>query len=290
MSAPHYQKLAVIFGSNYYGQNELHGCINDANDVKNFLLTRRGFDDSNVLTLYDKEMTRRNMLKALTDLAAQTHAIAKRNEIPAAFLYYSGHGVQVPDPNNIESSKAAEALVPWDFEKADLLLDQELFTHFIKRLNPATELFIFTDCCNSGTNFNLEYNGMARAYRDNDVDSRVIGLSGCSDIQTSAEVNGHGIATAAFIKAMEKPEKIAAIDNFRKVMADVSISGHRQTPQVSVSNAKLLHGRLFDWLLVDEGTKQISQKELQQLAKQHKRKLFIEWVGRGFRQLTGQHA
>ena len=290
MSTPRYQKLAVIFGCDYYGQNALHGCINDANAIKEFLLTKRGFDASNVRTVYDKKMTRRTIFKTLEELAAQTKAIAKRGYVPAVFLYYSGHGIQVPDSKNIESDGSAEALVPYDFEKSDLVVDHELYDRFIKKLNASTELFIFTDCCNSGTNFNLAYNGMERAYKNHDVPANIIGLSGCSDTQTSAEVSGRGLATVAFVNAMEKPAKIASLANFRKVMADVSIPGHVQTPQVSVSKEELVNGQLFNWLLQDNHEAQIPQRELHRLAKEHKRKLFIEWVGNGFRQLTGQQA
>ena len=288
MSTPRYQKIAVIFGCNYYGQNSLYGCINDANDIKRFLLQKRGFEASNVLTVYDKKMTRNNMFKTLEQLALQTLAIAKRGEVPAVFLYYSGHGVQVPDTKNIESDGSAEALVPYDFEKGQLVVDYELFDRFIKKLSPTTELFIFTDCCNSGTNFNLEYNGMSRAYNNNDVSANVIGLSGCSDSQTSAEVSGRGVATQLFVKTMET-NRIASISDFRKAMSDVSMPGHIQTPQVSVSKESLLNGQLFSWLVQDTKQKQLTQGELQRLTRQHKRTLIIEWVGQGLRQLTGRH-
>ena len=267
MSAPSYQKLALIFGCDYYGANKLHGCINDANDIKNFLLSERGFDASNVITVYDKKMTRNNMLKHLEELAAETHAIVENNKVPAVFLYYSGHGVQVPDTLKIEADGAAEALVPYDFEKSDLILDHELFDRFIKKLHAETDLFLFTDCCNSGTNFNLAYTGLARAYEGHAVDADVIGLSGCSDDQTSAEIEGHGLATAAFLKAMRDPRQIASMDKFRRAMADVSIPGHVQTPQVSVSKEGLLRGQLFSWLLVDDGTRQLTHKELKRLVK-----------------------
>ena len=290
MSTPRYQKLAVIFGCNYYGQNSLHGCINDANAIKEFLISKRGFEPSNVLTVYDKKMTRRTMFKTLEDLSSQTFAIAKREMVPAVFLYYSGHGVQVPDRKNIESDGAAEALVPYDFEKSELIVDHELFDRFIKKLHPASELFLFTDCCNSGTNFNLAYNGMSRAYENHDIAVNVIGLSGCSDTQTSAEISGRGLATMAFIKSMERPAKVANIADFRKAMADVSIPGHLQTPQVSVSNKKLVTGKLFNWLIEDKREAQLSQRELQRLAKQHKHRFFIDWVGQGLLQLTGRRS
>jgi Caspase domain len=273
-----YQKSAVIFGSDYYGQNALKGCINDANDIKKFLLRERGFDASNVTTLYNNKMTRKAMLQALDELAARTHIVAKQNKKPAVFFYYSGHGVQVPDTRGIESEGMAEAIVPYDFAKSELIKDYELFERFIQKLNAQTELFIFTDCCNSGTNFNLAYNGLARAYRANEVDADVIGLSGCSDEQTSAEVSGHGLATALFLKVMKTPEQVATMDAFRQAMADVSINGHRQTPQVSVSNAGLVKGSLYHWLLEDDETPQIPKRELQRLLKREKPSFLCEWL------------
>ena len=288
MSTPTYQKIAVIFGCNYYGQQALQGAINDANEIKKFLLQNRGFQESNVLTVYDKKMTRNNMFKTLEELAAQTHVIAERSVTPAVFLYYSGHGTQVPDTKNIEEDGKSEALVPYDFEKVPLVLDHELFDRFIKKLHPTTELFLFTDTCNSGTNFNLAYNGMSKAYTDNEVEAEIIGLSGSSDPQTSAEVSGRGLATVRFIEVMEDSAKIAALKDFRRAMADVSIPGHVQTPQVSVSKQSLLNDRLFTWLLQDTGEAQLSQRKLRQLTKRQRRSRFFEQLGQSIRQLTGK--
>lgn len=269
-AVPQYQKLAVIFGCNYFGQNQLHGCINDANNIKKFLIDERGFDASNVHTIYNNKMVKKNMWKYLNFIVAQTQAIAQTGHTPAVFLYYSGHGTQIPDTRDVEKNRTADALVPWDFDSGNLLVDEDLFQRFIKKLDPKTQLFIFTDCCFSGSNFNLEYNGLTAKYKDHDIPASVVELAGCSDTQTSAEISGHGVATQAFLSLMKTPNKIATMNAFRKEIGNVSIPSHLQTPQVSVSHPSLVNSQLYFWLLQNENTQQLNRRAIDRLVRKNK--------------------
>ena len=262
------QKLALIMSSDYYGENQLAGCINDAEDIVAFLERELLFDPSNITKLYDEKMTRKGMLKELGRLADQALAITRTGRTPALFLYYSGHGTQTTDDLKIEEDQQAEALVPWDFDTAELVKDYEVYRTLIGKLPANAQLFVFTDCCNSGTNLNLKYSGIHEVYQRNTTDASVIGLSGCSDSQTSAETNGHGVATQAFLKLM-KSKKIQTIPELRVAMSDVSIPFHQQTPEVSVSRREMIYAPLFPWML-GNNDEQNTQKQLRRLVMKHK--------------------
>lgn len=259
------QKNAVILSCNYSGRNQLYGCINDGNNIKKMLIERLGFDASNVKTLYDKQMTVQGIWSALDEMVAQSNTIAQSGKIPTMFLYYSGHGVLVADKNKDEGrGKSDGAIVPWDYGRSGFIIDDQLNARFIKKLNPATELFILPDCCYSGSNFDLEYTSITRELSKDEklrvTVPKIIQLSGCRDDQTSAEVAGYGVATSAFINSTKKFSLPAlTVAEFQKVMADVSTRTHKQQPQVSYSRPEMKEQPIFDWLIDNVGGQQVKQ-------------------------------
>jgi hypothetical protein len=254
-----YQKFALLFGCDYPGTPfELSGCVNDANNVKSFLIEKRGFDLENIQTIYNQQMTKARMASELRTFALKTHVVAGTGKIPTGVLGYSGHGIRVSQngnarkiqPHGVNDSDGDEGLVPYDVQTTGIFLDDDLFTNFIKRLHPTTQLFILTDCCNSGTNFDLAYEGTLLTNTRSSVDAKVIQLAAYTDPQFAMEINGHGVLTTKFLQLIG-PE-VEHLSTFRKVMADVSVPGNPQNPQVSISNASLLNGNLFPWLVRNE--------------------------------------
>src|SRR5450631_2121239 len=67
----------------------LSGCKNDADLVKEVIISRFGFPEKNVVEILNTDATRDNILKYMEDLLANS----KKNDI--AFIYYAGHGSQV---------------------------------------------------------------------------------------------------------------------------------------------------------------------------------------------------
>lgn len=242
-----YQKFALILGCNYYGSHKLYGCINDALNIRKFLMERRAFEEDSITTLFDKQMTYKNIWSSLEDLIVKSQIVVKQGKIPAIFLYYSGHGTRLDDVGEGEGDNrdGNEALIPYDFASAGYIIDDDLNRKFLARLPISTEIFIFTDCCNSGTNFDLPYLISATRSMDRTVIADVVSLAGCQDSQTSAELGGEGVATGKFLSVIDKvttPKELAV------KMADVSIWSHRQNPQVSTSNTELITKPLFHWL------------------------------------------
>lgn len=88
-------KRALLVGCNYPGTKvELHGCANDARRMHRTLVTRFGFDESDILMMLDNDPstpqpTGANIRSSLAKLA--------RGVRPGDVLvfHYSGHGTQV---------------------------------------------------------------------------------------------------------------------------------------------------------------------------------------------------
>ena len=113
----HGDRRAVLIGINYHGQDgELSGCINDAKNIKKYLMDVHGFLEDDIVCLFDdgyhRAPTRANITAALRDLAADSYAG------DVAFVHYSGHGGFVEDDDGDEDDGYDETMIPVDFERA----------------------------------------------------------------------------------------------------------------------------------------------------------------------------
>lgn len=91
------RKKALIIGINYYGTNhELSGCINDAMNVRNFLVTDRGFSPSShdMVIMTDTPENRGTPFypTGANMLAAFQWLTSYNNPGDIVWLSYSGHG------------------------------------------------------------------------------------------------------------------------------------------------------------------------------------------------------
>jgi hypothetical protein len=96
-------KKALLIGINYAGtQNELYGCINDVNCVKE-RISKNGFTNINIMTdLTNKKATRDNILLEFKNLLSNSQAG------DLLFFLYSGHGSYTLDRNNDENRTSEE--------------------------------------------------------------------------------------------------------------------------------------------------------------------------------------
>ena len=202
---------ALIIGINYLNtQNELYGCINDANHLKSYLTNKYNFTDNNLCLLTDTTIvkpTKQNILKKYKDLLVN----AKSGE--KIFFTYSGHGSFQTDLNNDENDKRDELLITLDNEA---ISDDELKAIIDESLPDGVTLFIIFDCCHSGTLMDLKYNylcGNESAIEDlvinekiSETKSNVFLISGCFDEETSADAfidnKFQGALTWCFLKTL----------------------------------------------------------------------------------------
>jgi metacaspase-1 len=134
-------RFALCIGINNYPgtQNDLSGCVNDANDWAEELRTR-AFE---VKTLIDSQATKANIMHEIQGM------LEKAGHGDQAVVTYSGHGTWEVDLDGDEPDQRDEALCPWDMA-AGPLLDDDLFDLFAGRAR-GTRLVFLSDSCHSGT-------------------------------------------------------------------------------------------------------------------------------------------
>ena len=135
-------KKALCIGINDYPgtQNDLSGCVNDANDWA-AALAARGFA---VTKLIDAQATKAAMVSAISGLVG---GAAKGDSV---VITYSGHGTWVPDQNGDEPDGRDEGLCPWDIGSGKVLLDDEIAVLFAHRA-AGVRVLLISDSCHSGS-------------------------------------------------------------------------------------------------------------------------------------------
>jgi hypothetical protein len=127
--------------------SDLRGAVNDANNMKEILVSRFAFDRNNIRTLFNEQATREQILAAI-----ETYIIENPKEGDEVFFYYAGHGSQVPNSLSDEANKMDETLVPTDaFFGAPDIRDKELRKLFNKALDKGVRLTLVFDSCHSGS-------------------------------------------------------------------------------------------------------------------------------------------
>lgn len=235
-------KIALIIATNYPNtNNQLNGCINDANNIHAFLLTI-GFAQNEIIMITDEYDTiegrapiRQNIELALVDIARRTHA---ENGPNLVWVSYSGHGAYQFDNSGDETDGRDEVLCPRDCDTAGMISDDWIKAQFIMQLAPQCTMIGLFDCCHSGTICDLPYTYNRKIAADKRPifggtniavpAARAYTISGCRDSQTSADAyiasKYSGAMTWAFLQVMKDPANrhlnlMKITDKMRKLLA-----------------------------------------------------------------------
>ena len=232
-------KNALLVGINYIKtSNELFGCINDTNSIKE-RIEKNGFNNINCITdLTSKKPTRNNILLELKNL------LVNSKEGDFLIFFYSGHGSYTMDRNNDEPDGRDETLIPCDLKP---ILDDELKQIIQTNLKTNVTLFAMFDACFSGTVLDLKYQYLDSLNYDNytensktlETSGNVFMISGCTDRQTSADATfnnkANGALTWALLEALNKnTNETISWRELIKAMRDLLKKyGFSQLPQFS---------------------------------------------------------
>jgi hypothetical protein len=230
-------KKALLVGINYTGtSNELFGCINDVNSIKERISTN-GFTSINTITDFTtKKPTRDNILSEFRNLLinSQTGDLL--------FFLYSGHGSYVLDRNGDEADGYDELIVSSDLKG---ISDDEFKTIIQQNLKQDVTLFAMFDSCFSGTMLDLRYQYMDSLnydkYTENDKQAVTVGnvfmISGCADNQTSADSVFNNKANGALTWSLLECLKQKPNDSWRELVKNMRdilrTSKFDQIPQFS---------------------------------------------------------
>jgi len=156
------RKKALLIGINYYGTKyQLAGCINDAMNMREYLIRERGFSPSHhdMVVMTDAPENRNTSFEptGVNIVHAMEWLVSYNNAGDSVFLAYSGHGAQVPDPDGDRESGFDDTICPVDFQVNGQLDSDRLHKILVSPMNPRARLTVVFDCCHSGSAIELPY-------------------------------------------------------------------------------------------------------------------------------------
>jgi metacaspase-1 len=137
---------ALLVGINKYPDAPLDGCVNDIEDMANFLVDQCHYKEKEIRLITDKRATT-SAIKVR--LAWLTRDLKAGDRI---FFHYSGHGAQVPTRNpEGEVDGLDEVICPVDFDWEDnhMIRDKE-FAKLFADVPSGVEFIWISDSCHSG--------------------------------------------------------------------------------------------------------------------------------------------
>ncbi|XVF82590.1 hypothetical protein PTKIN_Ptkin16aG0061700 [Pterospermum kingtungense] len=194
------KRLAVLVGCNYPStQFRLRGCINDVVDMRQLLLERFGFDDSDVKILIDEPVPAAysnftTVIPTGANIKAELNWMVNQAEVgDVLFFYFSGHGTVLASLDPGHAYMEHEAIVPCDL---NLITDMDL-RQLISRLPKGAH---FTILSVPVTVISTPTRGFTEV-----TGHEGILLSGCQENEISADVVGFdGKAYGAFTNALQQ--------------------------------------------------------------------------------------
>lgn len=145
---------ALLIGIDEYPDpiSSLYGCVNDIEDIKDYLQSRKGVpeDRLHLRTLKNKEATRENVIKGFRE------HLCNAQKDDTVLFYYSGHGSQELAPEefrHLEPDRLNETLVCYDSrtEGGWGLADKELAQLIAEVSEKKPHICIILDSCHSGS-------------------------------------------------------------------------------------------------------------------------------------------
>lgn len=179
-------RKALVVGIDYYGNdNNLNGCVNDANAVKSVL--ERNSDGTKNFEVNLLTATSISSAIKKSELKKQIQELFKDNNDEIALFYYSGHGYVDNTGGQLLASDYDD--IEDGFSMNDLLT--------ISNQSPAKNKIIILDCCHSGClGDSPDCGSVATLHEGTTI------LTASSDTQYAMEENGSGVFTKLFVDAM----------------------------------------------------------------------------------------
>lgn len=152
------KKKALCIGINYIGQKEqLLGCINDANNLKRFLIAQFGYKEEDMVILTDDARNPRQIPTRQNILRAMEWLVRDARPHDSLFFHFSGHGGQTEDLDGDEDDGYDEVIYPVDFKVNGHIVDDLMHDIMVKSLPAGCRLTAIYDCCHSGSALDLPF-------------------------------------------------------------------------------------------------------------------------------------
>lgn len=253
----------LLVGINAYPGNELNGCVNDVNDMADFLVSHCGFNENEIRLLVDARATTDAILEHLKWLITGTKAGDR------IVFHYSGHGAQFPIRDaSCKVTRVDECICPVDFDWTEphAIRDKE-FNQLFSTVAKGVDFTWVSDSCFSGDlarEFQLPNRKIKAmpmpadiAWRMRTADTlnvkrtsfehviqgfNAVLISGCTARQTSAdaEIDGryNGALTYFLLKTLTAPNGLTQTleQLVARTRAALQLGGYPQRPQLEGSD------------------------------------------------------
>ncbi|MEZ4885572.1 MAG: caspase family protein [Chitinophagales bacterium] len=271
------QLYALLVGINDYNHpkvSNLKGCVNDVENVKNYLENR--FDHANIEMLLNDKATYQNIIQTF-----RSHLTANASKDDVVLFHYSGHGAREVAASEFKPffpEGKEETLVCWDSrrEGGHDLADKELAVLIEEVAKTGAHVVVLLDCCHSGSgtrqsdDFHL---GATRktydrrdkrpletyleGYYQQQLDktggvsipkSKHILLAACDRTQYARETKMHtGVFTTTLLNTLAKEgNDISYADLYLKCRIEILRDSDTQMPQFETSNRFNAYGKFLD--------------------------------------------
>lgn len=247
-------KKALLIGINYIGTpNQLNGCINDVQNLKDLIVPV----DTEIKMLTDTVGNSADNLPTAANILSGLNWLCDVNPGDKILFQYSGHGSYTVDTSGDESDNRDELIVPLDYSTAGMISDDTL-RQILSKLPEGVQLFVVMDCCHSGTNLDLKYSYqrnsegkvVQKTYKYSELPAEIVCVAGCKDSQTSADTvepdvltgkwEAQGALSYAIGAVYSKYKSSNKLLTWRRLLCEIydTISAYEQKPQLA-SNKKL---------------------------------------------------
>lgn len=239
--------------------NNLGGCVNDAEAMRDLAITRYGFLQANITTLLNGDASRARIIAEIKKLVA----ISEKGDV--VFIFYAGHGSQMKNSLSVEKDKKDETIVPADAWKgvADIR-DKELSAWFNQLIDKGVLLTVIFDSCHSGSVGRGQLYDIpgVRFMEENPSDAKdptdpprpedrgALIISAAQDDEFAKEVKDehnllHGAFTLALLKAFQQTSVDAPVEEvYNSTLAIMKYFGKTQQP-VLAGNEQRRNQTLF---------------------------------------------
>lgn len=173
-------RKALVVGIDNYSQCPLRGCCNDADEVAK-LLSRNDDGSPNFAVKLQKNISTKAILRKHIEECFSGDA-------DVALFYYSGHG---------HIDNVGGYLVTPDFTNYDYGVSLQDVLN-IANASRCKDKIIILDSCHSGFMGSISTAGQSTAV----INEGVTILTASRSIETSVEINGHGLFTSLLIEAL----------------------------------------------------------------------------------------
>lgn len=130
------------------------------------------------------------------------HFLSKTKQ--ALTVFFTGHGASVPDQDGDESDGFDEAMV---FDTG-YIVDDDLVVYLSKYTNPRVNVLLLTDCCHSGSIWDIQSAGFHKLK----LSKNIISISAAKDDQTAKQATigkkSQGLFTYYFWKIVNENPRI----------------------------------------------------------------------------------